>query len=114
MSHNDKPGRGSSPKPTPFAISPADVHLDVDPRERERVAQLIALNKSRQALDVAKDLHERCPTATSEALLLDAYGARFASLIKRRLDREATALLDLVSERYPSARERLREWNADF
>src|SRR5438552_2305275 len=107
MSQNYKPGRGNSAQPALFEGLPADVH----PKERERVAQLIALNKSGQALDFAKDVHKRRQSGPSEALLLDAYGARVASLVERKLDREATALMDLVRERYPSAHERLREWN---
>jgi hypothetical protein len=86
--------------------------FDVDPKERERVEQFIAANKSGPALDLAKEIHRRCHSATSEALLLDAYGARVLSLVERKLDRDAKALMDLVRERYPSARDRLREWDA--
>jgi hypothetical protein len=46
-------------------------------------------------------------TAASEALLVDAYAARIQSLIDQNLAGEAKALLELVRERYPSARERL-------
>jgi len=108
MSQNHEPGRGNSSRPTLFEARPAAV----DSKERERVAQLIALNKSDRALDFAKDVHKRCRSAASEALLLDTYGVRFASLVERKLDREAAALMDLVRERYPSSRERLSEWNA--
>ena len=103
MSKHYKPSGG-----LPTASAPADVH----PKERERVAQLIALKKSENALNVAKDIHRRCRTTASEALLLDAYGARVSSLIERRLEREATELMALVRERYPGAGGRLREWNA--
>ncbi len=89
---------------------PTDVH----PKERERVAQLIRSKKVEVALTVAKDIHKRCHTAASEKLLLDVYGARLESLIERKLDREATALMDMVRERYPAAGERLREWKALF
>lgn len=108
MSQNHEAGRSNSSQPTSFEAQPAEVHS----KERERVAQLIALNKSERALDFAKDVHRRCRSAASEALLLDAYGARFASLVERKLDRDAAALMDLVRERYPSSRERLCEWNA--
>src|ERR1700687_6232778 len=102
MSQNHEPGRRHS-SPTPFEAPPAEVHS----KDRERVAQLIALNQSGRALDFAKDVHKRCRSAASEALLLDTYGVRFASLVERKLDREAAALMDLVRERYPSSRERL-------
>ncbi len=108
MSQNHAPGRGNSSQPTRFEAPPAEVHS----QERERVAQLIALNQSGRALDFAKDVHKRCRSAASETLLLDTYGVRFASLVERNLDREAAALMDLVRERYPASRERLREWNA--
>ena len=84
MSQNYKPSRGNSAQPTLFKVPPADVH----PKEQERVTQLIALKKSGPALDFAKDVHKRCHSAGSEALLLDAYGARVASLVERKLDRE--------------------------
>jgi hypothetical protein len=97
-------------QPALFEMPPADVQ----PTERERVAQLLAANKSGQALDLAKDVHRRCQSAASEALLLDTYGARISSLVERKLDRDAAALMDLVRDRYPSSRERLSEWNAAF
>jgi hypothetical protein len=108
MSKNHKSGRRDSSQPALFEMQPADIH----PKERERVSQLIALNKSGLALDFAKDVHKRCHSAASEGLLLDAYGARLASLVERGLDREAKALMVLVRERYPSSSERLGEWNA--
>jgi hypothetical protein len=70
------------------------------------VRQLIANGKSKTALDNAKDLHKACNSAASEALLLDAYAARIESLIRHNLATEAIALIQLVSERYPAARER--------
>ena len=79
MSKNYRSGRSDSSRPTLFELQPADIH----PKERERVSQLIALNKSGLALDFAKDIHKRCPSAASEGLLLDAYGARLASLVER-------------------------------
>lgn len=97
-----------------FAPSPppTSVKEDVHPKERERIAQLIAAQKSGPALDIAKDIHRRCRSAASEALLLEVYGARLVSLLDRNLGREARALMDLVRERYPAAREKLREWEA--
>ncbi|MCU1235988.1 MAG: hypothetical protein JWP63_3955, partial [Candidatus Solibacter sp.] len=102
MSKNYKPG--GAPIPPPSAP------IAVPPKERERIVQLLASHQSERALGLAKDLHKLCKTAESEALLLDAYGARLASLRERHLDREAAALMDLVRERFPGAGERLREW----
>jgi hypothetical protein len=86
----------------------------VDPNERGRIAQLIASNRSDAAVDAAKAIHKRCGNAESEALLLEAYGARVRSLLERRLDREAAALMDLVRGRYPAAVEWLKEWTAEI
>ena len=70
------------------------------------VRQLIANGKSRTALENAKQFHKTQPTPASECLLLDAYTACIQSLIDHDLRVEAKALLDLVRERFPSARER--------
>jgi hypothetical protein len=108
MSHKYQPRPNASVQEA--LIEP--VSIDVHPKEKERVAGLIAAGKSAQALDVAKDVHRRRHNPSSEALLLDAYDARLASLVERNLDREAKAVMDLVRERYPSAGDRLHEWNA--
>ncbi|MBZ5623618.1 MAG: hypothetical protein LAQ69_33575 [Acidobacteriia bacterium] len=76
--------------------------------------QLIADDKSGRAVDLAKDVHHRRQSPDSEALLLDAYGARIRSLMGRNLEREAKALVDLVRERFPSARDRMAEWTSVF
>jgi hypothetical protein len=68
---------------------------------------LIANGKCKAALDQAKENHKTQGTAASEALLVDAYAARIQSLLNQDLGREAKALIDLVCERYPSARTRL-------
>ena len=70
------------------------------------VRQLIANGKSRTALENAKQFHKTQGTPASECLLLDAYTARIQSLIDHDLRLEAKALLDLVRERFPSAKER--------
>jgi hypothetical protein len=72
-----------------------------------RVRQLIANGKHKVAVETAKEIHKAQGTAASEALLVDAYAARIQSLIDQNLQEEAKALLELVRERYPSARERL-------
>ena len=47
-----------------------------------------------------------CLRRPLESLLVDAYSARIRSLLKVGLATEAKALLDLVRERYPSAKEK--------
>ncbi|MGA2773511.1 MAG: hypothetical protein ABSG26_22135 [Bryobacteraceae bacterium] len=71
------------------------------------VRQLIANGKPKAAVEAAKEIHKAQATAASEALLVDAYAARIQSLIDRNLAAEAKAMLELVRDRYPSARERL-------
>ncbi len=75
------------------------------------VRQLIANGKHKVAVETAKEIHKAQATAASEALLVDAYAARIQSLIDQNLATEAKALLELVRERYPSARERLNVRN---
>jgi hypothetical protein len=82
---------------------------DVPPKERAQVAQLIANGKAPVAVDIAKAVHKRLGNAASEELLVDAYVARISSLAERSLDAEARTLLELVRERHPSSRDRLRE-----
>lgn len=76
------------------------------------IRQLIANGKYKTALDQAKDHHKKQSTAASEALLLEAYAARIRSLLTQNLLREAQALMDLVCERFPSARGRLESIGA--
>jgi tetratricopeptide (TPR) repeat protein len=71
------------------------------------VRQLIANGKFRTALENAKEFHKVQRTSVSESLLLDAYAARIQSLLDQNLAAEAKSLLDLVRERFPSAKERL-------
>jgi len=77
------------------------------------VRELISSGKYKTALDQAKDLHKAHGTPASEALLIDAYIARIQSLTQAGLSVEATALLNLVRERFPSAKERLAMLSAD-
>lgn len=110
MSENQNSNQGSAAR---FRLPPSQPP-EVHPQERARVEQLIADGKSGKAVDLAKDVHQRRQSAASETLLLDAYGARISSLAERSLERDARALMDLVLERYPSARNRAAEWNAVF
>jgi hypothetical protein len=77
------------------------------------VRGLISSGKCKTALDQAKDLHKAHGTPASEALLIDAYMARIQALTQSGLNVEATALLNLVRERFPSAKERLAMLSAD-
>ncbi len=71
--------------------------------------ELIAGRHSKAAVEVAKELHKRYATPESESLLIEAYESRIRDLLKQGMSREAKALLNLVGERFPSARNRLEE-----
>ncbi len=75
--------------------------------EETSIRQLIAHGKSKTALDRAKDLHKILGSAASEALLIDAYAGRIQALLDQNLTLEAKSLLELVRDRYPSAKARL-------
>src|SRR5271157_1728386 len=83
-----------------------------DPNFAE-VERLLAQGNSKPALELAKQIHKRAGTSASEALLVKAYGARIRALLKSGLAVEAKALLDLVRQRYPSARGALAEIHVD-
>ncbi|PYQ97981.1 MAG: hypothetical protein DMF96_12545 [Acidobacteria bacterium] len=76
------------------------------------VRQLIASGDHKTALERAKALHKTSSTNASEALLVDAYAERIRSLLRRNLTLEAQSLIDLVRQRYPTARARLDELTA--
>ena len=76
------------------------------------VRQLIASGDHKAALERAKELHKGSSTIVSEALLVDAYAERIRSLLSRNLTLEAQSLIDLVRQRYPTARTRLDELTA--
>ena len=80
MAQNHKPNPGTR---GPFPLPPSQPP-EVHPKERERVAQLIANGKSGNALDLCKEIHHRRQSADSEALLLDAYDARLRTLLGER------------------------------
>jgi hypothetical protein len=71
--------------------------------------ELLAGRHSKAAVEVAKELHKRYATPESEILLIEAYESRIRDLLKHGMSREAKALLNLVGERFPSARNRLEE-----
>jgi hypothetical protein len=106
MSHKNKFKRWN-PFQRPLVETPPTT--DVPPKERAQIEQLIANGKLGFAVDLAKQLHKRFGNAASEELLVGAYAARILSLAERDLDAEALTLLELVQERHPTSRDRLRE-----
>jgi hypothetical protein len=106
---NNKTGKTSAAATVPVGGAGA-----LRAEEAERVRELIATQHSKSALQMAKDLHKRCATAESEALLVDVYQARIADLLKLRMSVEAKALMAMVSERFPAARPRLEELNREL
>jgi tetratricopeptide (TPR) repeat protein len=77
--------------------------------QESEVRALLAKGSTKSAMELAKQIHKRLGTQASEALLVDAYRARIRSLMEIGLAVEAQALLELVRERYPSAKERLAD-----
>ena len=86
---------------------PASASSDSGKAFETSVRQLIANGRSRTALENAKQFHKAQRTTASESLLLDAYMARIQSLLDQNLAPEAKSLLDLVRERFPSAKDRI-------
>jgi len=79
------------------------------PDEVARVREQISGRHSKAALQMAKDLHKRCGSTESEALLVEAYQARIDDLLKAGMTVEAKALMGIVNERFPAAAQRLSE-----
>lgn len=77
------------------------------PREADEIGRLIAKGNSKSAVEAAKLLHKRVGTPASEALLVDAYGARVRSMLEHRMTVEAEALVAMVHQRYPGSAGRL-------
>lgn len=82
----------------------------ISPKERDHIAKLILSNRTGEAVDLAKEIHKRERSSESEAVLLDAYGARLSTLAERNLTREAESLVANILERYPAAHAKLPEW----
>ena len=103
--------RNNRPSPVAAAAAPALKEPALSAGAEASVRQLIANGKHKVAVETAKEIHKAYATAASEALLVSAYAARIQSLIDQNLVAEAKALLELVRERYPSAREPLNGRN---
>jgi len=91
--------------PPPPASRRADP--DVLISQGGEVRALLERGSTKSAVELAKQIHKRCGTPASEALVVEAYGARIRSLLEHSLTAEAKALLELVRERYSSARQSL-------
>ncbi|PYN97881.1 MAG: hypothetical protein DMD91_16430 [Candidatus Rokuibacteriota bacterium] len=74
---------------------------------RAHVDDLLARGKTRDAVEAARQLYKAARTAETEALLVDAYGARIRALMATGLTREARELASLVVERHPGTRARI-------
>jgi len=80
-----------------------------EPGDAERVGILIGRGESKSALDLAKQIHKHAASATSENLLIEAYLARIQAMANKQMWEEADALAELVRDKYPASRPRLRE-----
>ncbi|PYT75946.1 MAG: hypothetical protein DMG40_27200 [Acidobacteria bacterium] len=75
--------------------------------QEEEVRSLVAKGKTKAAVELAKEIHKRCGRPESEALLVDAYGARIWSLQEAGLKKEAKELFELVRARHSGSSARL-------
>ena len=75
----------------------------------EEVRALLARGSTKSAVELAKQIHRQWGTPASETLLVEAYGARIRSLLEHGLRVEAKSLLDLVRERFSSAKHAFAE-----
>jgi hypothetical protein len=74
---------------------------------RARVESLLAAGQTRAAVEAAKQCGKHCPGPAADTLVVLAYEARIQALIASGLAKEAQALCDVVSERFPAFRDRL-------
>src|SRR6516225_5601884 len=93
--------------PPPPAGNKADPAVLIAQGEEVRV--LLARGSTKSAVEAAKQIHKQWRTQASEALVVEAYGARIRSLLEHGLTAEAKALLELVRERYSSAKQTLAD-----
>ena len=111
MSRKNRFKGWNPPQPSSVGAAPAS---DVPAKDRAQVEQLIANGKLGFATEIAKQVHKRLGSASSEGLLVDAYAARVSSLAERNLDTDARVLLEQVEQRHPTFRDRLREVAANL
>jgi len=94
---------------TPPASTGGMTDASVLTSQEEEVRAMLARGSTKSALEQAKKVHKQLGTQASEALLLDAYVARIRSLLEHGLTVEAKALLELVRERYSSAKDKVAD-----
>jgi hypothetical protein len=93
--------------PPPPAGNKADPAVLISQSKEVRV--LLSRGSTKSAVEAAKQIHKQWGTPASEALLVEAYGARIRSLLQHGLTAEGKALLELVRERYSSAKQSLAD-----
>src|SRR4051812_18788293 len=93
----------------PYLAPSTPPHPSLPMAETERVRQLVAHGNAKFAVETAKQLHKQYASPESEALLVEAYVGRIRGLIEQGLPVEAKAMLEMVRERFASARTRLEE-----
>jgi len=88
-------------------------HADARARESE-VEELLDRGVATRALALAKELHRASPSESTRTLLIRAYLNRAESLAAKGLDKEASALLELVERGFADAREPIRRLRLRF
>jgi hypothetical protein len=68
------------------------------------VRRLLAADKCKQAVELAKEIHKKQNTPESRRLLVEAYIARIAQFQAKGMPKEAQTILDLIKERFPEER----------
>lgn len=69
---------------------------------RRRIESLLTQDKSREAVEAAKQCLKECPGVEAEELAIQAYTARILSLQAHGMHQEAQALGSIVRERFPA------------
>lgn len=69
--------------------------------------RLVAAGKCKQAVELAKEQHKRLNTPESQRTLIQAYVARIEQFQNKGMSEEAQTLLNLVQDRFPTARQQL-------
>jgi hypothetical protein len=72
------------------------------------IQRLIASDKCKQAVELAKNHHKQVNTPESQRLLVHTYLARIEQFQNKHMIPEAQTLLNLVQERFPAERYQLR------
>ena len=81
------------------AANPTQVLTDA----QTEVSKLIAQEKTKAAVELAKRFHKDLGSPESELLLAETYAARIRGMVAKGMGNEAQALLDLARKRHPAA-----------